>query len=201
MIIDHIKHIGFYEPMAAGITGAWNAIQAMLQEKGELPDGRYELKRGFFKVQRGETKPLSEGTFESHRKYIDVQILLEGQEEMAWMELDNLTEAIPYDAEKDAASSDDASSDADGDEEIDTSVNGTLQMLEDDMVKMTINTGGSDMVFYLEKSDAVEMKAAKRAAEEEAEAENDDEETSETEAETKENTEKETKEEAKEAEK
>ena len=56
MIIDHIKHISFYEPMAAGITEAWNAIQAMLQEKGELPDGRYELKKGFFKVQRGETK-------------------------------------------------------------------------------------------------------------------------------------------------
>ena len=69
MIIDHIKHISFYEPMAAGITEAWNAIQAMLQEKGD----------------------------------IDVQILLEGQEEMAWMELDNLTEAIPYDEEKDAA--------------------------------------------------------------------------------------------------
>lgn len=99
------------------------------------------------------------------------------------------------DTEKDAASGDDA-----GEEETDASVNGTLQMLEDDMVKMTINTGGSDMVFYLEKSDAVEMKAAKRAAEEEAEAENDDEETeSETEAETKEDTEKETKKEAKEA--
>ena len=103
MIIDHIKHISFYEPMANGITGAWNVIQSMLQEKGELPDGRYELKRGFFKVQRGETKPLSEGTFESHQKYIDVQILLDGQEEMAWMELDDLTEAIPYDKEKDAA--------------------------------------------------------------------------------------------------
>ena len=104
------------------------------------------------------------------------------------------------DAEKDAASSDDASSDADDEEKTDTSVNGTLQMLEDDMVKMTINTGGSDMVFYLEKSDAVEMKAAKRAAEEEAEAENDDEDT-ETETETKEDTEKGTKEEAKETEK
>lgn len=33
MIIDHIKHISFYEPMAAGITEAWNAIQAMLHEK------------------------------------------------------------------------------------------------------------------------------------------------------------------------
>lgn len=97
------------------------------------------------------------------------------------------------DAEKTAASKDDASSDDDG-EETDTSVSGTLQMQEDDMVKMTINTGGSDMVFYLEKSDAVEMKAAKRAAEEEAEAA--DEET-----ETEKETEKETKEETKKSEK
>lgn len=96
------------------------------------------------------------------------------------------------DAEKNAAGGDDAR-----EEETDTSVNGTLQMQEDDMVKMTINTGGSDMVFYLKKSDAVEMKTAKRAAEEEAEAENDDEDT-ETETETEEETEKETKEETKE---
>ena len=36
MIIDHIKHIGFYEPMAVGITAAWKEIQQMLQEKGEI---------------------------------------------------------------------------------------------------------------------------------------------------------------------
>lgn len=102
------------------------------------------------------------------------------------------------DAEKNVASSDDASSDADGDEETDTSVNGTLQMQEDDMVKMTINTGGSDMVFYLEKSDAVEMKAAKRAAEEEAAADDED---TETDTETEKDTEKETKEETKKSEK
>ena len=94
-------------------------------------------------------------------------------------------------AEKNAASSD-----ADGDEKTDTSVSGTLQMQEDDMAKMTINTGGSDMIFYLEKSDAVEMKAAKRAAEEEAEAGEE-----ETETETKKDTEKETKEETKKSEK
>lgn len=95
------------------------------------------------------------------------------------------------DAEKNAAGSD-----ADGDEKTDTSVNGALQRLEDDMVKMTINTGGSDMIFYLEKSDAVEMKAAKRAAEEEAEAADE-----ETELETEKDTEKETKEETKKSEK
>lgn len=96
------------------------------------------------------------------------------------------------DEEKDATSNDDDSDD--DEEETDTSVSGTLQMQEDDMAKMTINTGGSDMVFYLEKSDAVEMKAAKRAAEEEAEAA--DEET-----ETEKETEKETKEETKKSEK
>lgn len=99
------------------------------------------------------------------------------------------------DAEKTAASKDDASSDDDG-EETNTSVSGTLQMQEDDMVKMTINTGGIDMVFYLEKNDAVEMKAAKRAAEEEAEAADE-----ETELETEKDTEKETKEETKKSEK
>lgn len=98
------------------------------------------------------------------------------------------------DEEKDATSNDDDSDD--DEEETDTSVSGTLQMQEDDMVKMTINTGGSDMIFYLEKSDAVEMKAAKRAAEEEAEAGEE-----ETETETKKDTEKETKEETKKSEK
>lgn len=98
------------------------------------------------------------------------------------------------DEEKDATSNDDDSDD--DEEETDTSVSGTLQMQEDDMAKMTINTGGSDMIFYLEKSDAVEMKAAKRAAEEEAEAGEE-----ETETETKKETEKETKEETKKSEK
>ena len=98
------------------------------------------------------------------------------------------------DEEKDATSNDDDSDD--DEEETDTSVSGTLQMQEDDMAKMTINTGGSDMIFYLEKSDAVEMKAAKRAAEEEAEAADE-----ETELETEKDTEKETKEETKKSEK
>ena len=98
------------------------------------------------------------------------------------------------DEEKDATSNDDDSDD--DEEETDTSVSGTLQMQEDDMAKMTINTGGSDMIFYLEKSDAVEMKAAKRAAEEEAEAGEE-----ETETETKKDTEKEPKEDTKKSEK
>lgn len=96
-------------------------------------------------------------------------------------------------SEKDANSSN-----ADGNEESAASVNGMLQMQEDNVVKMTINTGGSDMIFYMEKSDAAAMKAAKKAAEEEAEAADED---TETETETEKDTEKETKEETKKSEK
>lgn len=96
-------------------------------------------------------------------------------------------------SEKDANSSN-----ADGNEETAASVNGMLQMQEDNVVKMTINTGGSDMIFYMEKSDAAAMKAAKKAAEEEAEAADED---TETETETEKDTEKETKEETKKSEK
>lgn len=103
MVIDDIRNIEFYEPVAPGITEAWEQIKKQLSDNCNLADGRYELEKGFYKIQRGETKPLSEGTFESHRKYIDVQILLEGQEEVAWMELSNLEEAEVYNAEKDAA--------------------------------------------------------------------------------------------------
>lgn len=96
-------------------------------------------------------------------------------------------------SEKDANSSN-----ADGNEETAASVNGILQMQEDNMVKMTINTGGSDMIFYMEKSDAAAMKAAKKAAEEEAEAADED---TETELKTEKDTEKKTKEETKKSEK
>lgn len=54
-------------------------------------------------VQEGTTKSMNEGTFEAHRKYIDIQILVEGSEDVAWAELSDLTEEIPYNEEKDAA--------------------------------------------------------------------------------------------------
>lgn len=34
-------------------------------------------------VQKGMARPVSEGTYEAHRNYIDVQIIFEGSEEMA----------------------------------------------------------------------------------------------------------------------
>lgn len=102
MIIDSFSHIENYAPLLNNLDAGLAAIRAE-EAKGPLEPGTYHFDGGFFKVQKGVTKPFTEGTFEAHRKYVDVQILLEGSEEIAWQELSDLTEAIPYDAEKDAA--------------------------------------------------------------------------------------------------
>lgn len=53
-------------------------------------------------IQKGITRPILDGTFEAHRRYIDVQILVEGSEEVAWEDIRKLETVIPYDAQKDA---------------------------------------------------------------------------------------------------
>lgn len=98
MIIDHIDNIMFYESLLPNLAAGMKAIEAL--ESREV--GRYEFEGGYFMIQQGVTKPLEEGTFEAHRKYIDVQIILDGAEELAWDKLENLTTVIPYNPEKDA---------------------------------------------------------------------------------------------------
>lgn len=98
MIIDKIENIRFYSSMLNNLDAGLAAIDAL--ETKEV--GRYEFDGGFFMVQEGSTKPMEEGTFEAHRKFVDVQIILEGSEELAWHEMKDLETAIEYNPEKDA---------------------------------------------------------------------------------------------------
>ena len=98
MIVDKISNIEMYAPLAKGIKAGMDAVKDLKA----MEVGRYEFDGGYFMVQKGTTKPLDEGTFEAHRKYIDVQIILEGAEVVAWADIKDLTTAIEYNPEKDA---------------------------------------------------------------------------------------------------
>ncbi len=74
---------------------------ACLDANRDAAPGRYEFPGGFILLQEGETKPLAEGDFEAHRKYLDVQILLAGEETIMWADLEDLKPSVPYDAGKD----------------------------------------------------------------------------------------------------
>ena len=70
----------------------------------KIADGRYEIDgdRMYATVSRYKTKPETECRPESHRRYVDVQYVAEGQEFIGWCAFTPaLKEATAYDAEKD----------------------------------------------------------------------------------------------------
>ena len=98
MIIDRCENIGLYRRILPGVDAGLEALRAL----GETPAvGRYEFDGGYFMIQEGDTKSIPEGEYEAHRKYIDVQIVLRGEETVAWAHLSELTEAGAYDEVKD----------------------------------------------------------------------------------------------------
>ena len=50
-----------------------------------LQPGRIELEEGLYAIlAEEETSPVSEGEWEAHRRYVDVQCVLEGEESIGW---------------------------------------------------------------------------------------------------------------------
>jgi len=63
---------------------------------------KIELGSGVFAVEQVyDSKPRVEGFFESHRKYIDVQVVIEGEELMEVIDATRITVNQPYLAERD----------------------------------------------------------------------------------------------------
>ena len=96
--LDHIDH------QIAGAPGLQKAF-AFLRSPGihQLPDGRVEIDgdRVFALVQRYETTMGAAPKFECHRKYIDVQFIVSGEEVIGWVPLERMTITEAYNADKD----------------------------------------------------------------------------------------------------
>jgi len=70
-----------------------------------LPPGRVEIDgdRVFALVQAYETAPAPEPLFEAHRRYADIQYIVEGEERIDWAPVGQMIAEKPYDPGKDAA--------------------------------------------------------------------------------------------------
>ena len=102
MILDRISHAMMYRSVGPRVSAALNYLRRT--DFSELPEGRHELDgdRLFAVVQRYRTKPLKEARWEAHRKYLDVQYMVEGVERMGYAPLaDGLSIQEPYDAKTD----------------------------------------------------------------------------------------------------
>lgn len=99
MIIDRFENIQEYFGQIANLE---NALAFIREQKQWIP-GRYEFQGGYLLYQEQDTKPLEDGTYENHDKYVDIQVLLEGEGwHTLWNRVEKMQEAVPYDPVKDA---------------------------------------------------------------------------------------------------
>jgi YhcH/YjgK/YiaL family protein len=101
MIVDRIENARLYLPLHGQFKKAFGVLaDPALAQK---PDDRYSVDGDdlFYMVQQYTTKPVDLTRFESHRKYIDIQVLLAGQELLGYAPTAGLEVTVPYDGAKD----------------------------------------------------------------------------------------------------
>jgi len=103
MVVDTLLNAKLYTSLGAGIATALKYLQE--HDVTKLPLGKTPIDgdRMFVLAQDNTTKPYADGVWEAHRKYIDVQFVAAGIEQMGWAPLANLTVTKPYDADADYA--------------------------------------------------------------------------------------------------
>ena len=102
MIFDHASRIVLYRPLGRHLATAIDYLNST--DVASLAIGRYDVAGTdvFAMVQSYQTKPADAAKWETHRRYIDVQMLLDGSERMDVADVATMSGATAYDEAKDA---------------------------------------------------------------------------------------------------
>ena len=101
MIVTDLIHFERQVPLTPAIRKAVEFLRR--PDLASLADGRIEIdgEKVFAMPQRYETAVQAAPRFEYHRKYTDIQFIVEGEEVIAWAPADRLAITEPYDRQKD----------------------------------------------------------------------------------------------------
>ena len=101
MIVDKIENSHLYKGLSKRIEKTFEYIKAT--DLKNIKPGKYEIdgENIFALISEYKTKPEQEGKLEAHRKYIDVQYVIEGEELMGYTPLSNQKVLEPYKEEND----------------------------------------------------------------------------------------------------
>lgn len=101
MILDSLSNAAKYTGLKIGLSEAFG----FLDQPGlaELPEGNHEIAgdRVYAIIAREEGRTVEDGKLEAHRKYIDIQYVISGDESMGWKNREGLVNSMDYDEERD----------------------------------------------------------------------------------------------------
>jgi YhcH/YjgK/YiaL family protein len=101
MIADTLNNSDSYTALGERIATALEFLKKT--DFSQIPDGRIEIRGDeiFAMLQHYTTKPLEQGKWEAHHKYIDIQFLAEGTELIGIHNVANLEITEPYSNDND----------------------------------------------------------------------------------------------------
>ncbi|MBR1617770.1 YhcH/YjgK/YiaL family protein [bacterium] len=102
MIYNRIDNANQYYSLGENIKKGFEFL--LNSNLSDLKDGKYEIEgdKIYANVQTLTTKPLEMAKSEAHRKYIDIQYLIKGEEKIGYGLLDDFNEILEeYDPQKD----------------------------------------------------------------------------------------------------
>jgi biofilm protein TabA len=101
MILDRLDNAAKYAGLKVGMAEAFGFLDQQGLEN--LPDGKYEIAgdRVYAIITRTNGRNVDEGELEAHRKYIDIQYVISGDESMGWKAREGLVVSMDYDIERD----------------------------------------------------------------------------------------------------
>lgn len=96
MIFGKKEELSLYKGISTNID---KGIDFLLNFDDTQPEGRYEIDGDnvYALVTSGETKPVEEPVYEAHRKYIDLQYILNGEEDTGYASVSDCAVTVPYD--------------------------------------------------------------------------------------------------------
>ena len=100
MIIDEICRADEYVDLSEGIRTALRFLKETNLQS--IEPGRHDVdgNRVFAIVESYQTKSMDHGFWEAHRKHLDVQCVISGQEQLGYAPVSTMT-GEPYDEERD----------------------------------------------------------------------------------------------------
>jgi len=101
MIVDTLDNAARYFGLGERIALALQYLQDNDCTKLAVEEIPIRGDQVYVLVQDNTTKPREQGVWESHRKYVDVQFVAAGVEEMGYANIKTLTEKTSYDEKDD----------------------------------------------------------------------------------------------------
>lgn len=96
MIFDKIENLRQYDIVSDKI------LDFLFNIDENTPVGRYEIdEQSYANIEEYNTKAHENCFFEAHKKYIDIQLLLKGEERLDFTSIEGLAPREDYNPEKD----------------------------------------------------------------------------------------------------